>query len=59
MLRRARCLPLVLSLSLLVAVLGLSPSGALSQSRLKKIRLEVAATSVGFLPIYAAYHLRQ
>lgn len=56
MLRRARCLLLVLSLSLLAVVVGLSPGAALSQSSLKKIRLGVAATSVGFLPIYAAYH---
>ncbi len=29
---------------------------AQAQSSLKKIRMGIAATSVGFLPIYAAYH---
>jgi NitT/TauT family transport system substrate-binding protein len=39
-----------------LSVAGLSPSNALAQSNLKKVRLGIAATSVGFLPIYAAYH---
>ena len=39
-----------------LSVAGLSPSNALAQSNIKKVRLGIAATSVGFLPIYAAYH---
>jgi len=35
---------------------SIAPSSARAQSNLKKIRLGIAATSVGFLPIYAAYH---
>ena len=31
-------------------------AAALAQTPLKKLRLGIAATSVGFLPIYAAYH---
>ena len=34
----------------------LSHSDAAAQATLKKIRLGIAATSVGFLPIYTAYH---
>ena len=34
----------------------LSYSDAAAQATLKKIRLGIAATSVGFLPIYTAYH---
>ena len=34
----------------------LSYSDASAQATLKKIRLGIAATSVGFLPIYTAYH---
>jgi len=33
-----------------------SHSSGLAQTPLKKLRLGIAATSVGFLPIYAAYH---
>jgi NitT/TauT family transport system substrate-binding protein len=35
---------------------SIAPPIARGQSSLKKIRLGIAATSVGFLPIYAAYH---
>jgi hypothetical protein len=31
-------------------------SDAGAQAPLKKVRLGIAATSVGFLPIYTAYH---
>jgi NitT/TauT family transport system substrate-binding protein len=41
------------SLSLCTALLP--PADATAQSPLKKVRLGVAATSVGFLPLYAAY----
>jgi len=40
--------------ALLCAVL--LPSRAAAQASGKKVRLGIAATSVGFLPIYAAYH---
>jgi NitT/TauT family transport system substrate-binding protein len=46
----------VLNSSLLIAAIGFSPSGAFSQAVAKKVRMGIAATSVGFLPIYAAYH---
>ena len=39
-----------------VGMIWITPSTARTQSNLKKIRLGIAATSVGFLPIYAAYH---
>jgi NitT/TauT family transport system substrate-binding protein len=42
------------SLSLCAALLPHADAPA--QSPLKKVRLGVAATSVGFLPLYAAYH---
>jgi len=40
----------------LVCASVISPSIVDAQSNLKKVRLGVAATSVGFLPIYTAYH---
>jgi NitT/TauT family transport system substrate-binding protein len=40
----------------LVCASIISPSIVAAQSNLKKVRLGVAATSVGFLPIYTAYH---
>jgi ABC-type nitrate/sulfonate/bicarbonate transport system substrate-binding protein len=40
----------------LVCASVISPSIVAAQSNLKKVRLGVAATSVGFLPIYTAYH---
>jgi NitT/TauT family transport system substrate-binding protein len=36
--------------------IGFSHTDAFSQPAVKKIRMGIAATSVGFLPIYAAYH---
>jgi len=38
------------------SAMTLSYSDASAQATLKKIRLGIAATSVGFLPIYTAYH---
>ncbi|MET0500458.1 MAG: ABC transporter substrate-binding protein, partial [Candidatus Binatia bacterium] len=38
------------------SVAALPHSDARAQSSAKKIRLGIAATSVGFLPIYTAYH---
>ena len=54
--RRDWCIRVVLIFSLLPGALGLSRTDALAQSNLKKLRMGIAATSVGFLPIYAAYH---
>jgi NitT/TauT family transport system substrate-binding protein len=53
---RGWCIRVVLILSLWPGALGLSRTDALAQSNLKKLRMGIAATSVGFLPIYAAYH---
>ena len=46
----------VLSFSLLISVIGFAHSDAFSQGTAKKVRMGIAATSVGFLPIYTAYH---
>lgn len=46
----------VIWFSALFCAAWLSPSNAGAQLSLKKVRLGIAATSVGFLPIYAAYH---
>ncbi len=43
-------------LGLLAFFCALPSSDAGAPSNLKKVRLGIAATSVGFLPIYAAYH---
>jgi NitT/TauT family transport system substrate-binding protein len=40
----------------LIGAIGFSPSDAFSQAAAKKVRMGIAATSVGFLPIYTAYH---
>jgi NitT/TauT family transport system substrate-binding protein len=40
---------------LLIGALAFSHTDAFSQASLKTIRMGIAATSVGFLPIYAAY----
>ncbi len=53
--RCGRCLRVLLCCWTLVAT-ALLPSNAAAQSSTKKVRLGIAATSVGFLPIYAAYH---
>ncbi len=50
------CLRFVLVLSLSAGAVAVSHKYALSQPNPKKLRLGIAATSVGFLPIYAAYH---
>ena len=46
----------VLVCYLSIVTVGFSHTDAFSQAGLKKIRMGIAATSVGFLPIYAAYH---
>ena len=46
----------VLVACLWVGAVGVFHTDAQAQSSLKKIRMGIAATSVGFLPIYAAYH---
>src|SRR5512146_987846 len=46
----------VLVFCLSLAVVGFSSTDAGAQSSLKKVRMGIAATSVGFLPIYTAYH---
>jgi NitT/TauT family transport system substrate-binding protein len=46
----------MLVLCLSVGAVGSISADAPAQSNLKKVRLGIAATSVGFLPIYAAYH---
>jgi NitT/TauT family transport system substrate-binding protein len=46
----------VLFFCLSASAVGLASTDAQAQSALKKVRLGIAATSVGFLPIYAAYH---
>ena len=51
---RARLL--LVFLSFVSAAAWLVPRDASAQSNLKKVRLGIAATSVGFLPIYTAYH---
>lgn len=56
MYRLAKCVRLVLAPCLLMCAVIFFRTDALSQSSLKKVRLGIAATSVGFLPIYAAYH---
>jgi ABC-type nitrate/sulfonate/bicarbonate transport system substrate-binding protein len=38
------------------SAVALSHTDADAQMALKKVRLGIAATSVGFLPIYTAYH---
>lgn len=47
---------LVIASCLWMSAVGFSSSDARAQSSLKKIRMGIAATSVGFLPIYTAYH---
>ena len=46
----------VLFFCLSASAVGLASTDTQAQSALKKVRLGIAATSVGFLPIYAAYH---
>lgn len=47
---------ILVSLCLFASAVTLPHLDAIGQSKPKKIRLGIAATSVGFLPIYAAYH---
>jgi len=54
--RRAQNWLFLLVLWVVTSTLTLVASDAAAQSTLKKVRLGIAATSVGFLPIYAAYH---
>lgn len=54
--RHGCCVRYVLTCYLLIGAIGFSHTDAFSQAGLKKIRMGIAATSVGFLPIYAAYH---
>jgi NitT/TauT family transport system substrate-binding protein len=54
--RHAGYCRLVLTLCIVTSVGVSLRSDAVAQSTLKKVRLGIAATSVGFLPIYAAYH---
>jgi ABC-type nitrate/sulfonate/bicarbonate transport system substrate-binding protein len=51
-----RHISVLVCLCAVLAVAILSPSTGDAQSNLKKVRMGIAATSVGFLPIYAAYH---
>ncbi len=54
--RRRRYNQLLIRCVVLMSMLGISLSNVSAQSSVKKVRLGIAATSVGFLPIYAAYH---
>jgi NitT/TauT family transport system substrate-binding protein len=54
--RHGRCVRYVLTSCLSIVTVGFSHTAAFSQAGLKKVRMGIAATSVGFLPIYAAYH---
>ena len=56
MFKRGRCVRLIVILSLSMGTVCLSYTGAFAQTNLKKIRMGIAAASVGFLPIYTAYH---
>lgn len=53
---RKRLAPTLLCFLTVLCAASIAPPTARAQSNLKKIRLGIAATSVGFLPIYAAYH---
>src|SRR6185503_9519919 len=53
---RKRLTPTLLCFLTVLCAASIAPPTARAQSNLKKIRLGIAATSVGFLPIYAAYH---
>jgi ABC-type nitrate/sulfonate/bicarbonate transport system substrate-binding protein len=56
MFKRGWCMRFIVILSCMTGAVELSRTDAPAQSNLKKIRMGIAATSVGFLPIYAAYH---
>ena len=53
---RKRLTPTLLCFLTVLCAASIAPPTARAQSNLKKTRLGIAATSVGFLPIYAAYH---
>mgnify|MGYP003575662874 CR=1 FL=1 len=53
---RRRYAPLLICCLALASASVVSPSKASAQLSPKKVRMGIAATSVGFLPIYAAYH---
>jgi len=53
---RRRYAPLLICCLSLASASVVSPSNAAAQLSPKKVRMGIAATSVGFLPIYAAYH---
>jgi NitT/TauT family transport system substrate-binding protein len=53
---RRRSAQLLIGYLALVSAFVLSPSNTAAQLSPKKVRMGIAATSVGFLPIYAAYH---
>src|SRR6185503_18053014 len=52
---RKRLTPTLLCFLTVLCAASIAPPTARAQSNLKKVRLGIAATSVGFLPIYAAY----
>ena len=56
MTRSRRTVRLLVCYAALASALGAAASNASAQSGLKKVRMGIAATSVGFLPIYTAYH---
>jgi NitT/TauT family transport system substrate-binding protein len=56
MMPRRRYAQLLICYLALASASAVSPSNASAQLSPKKVRMGIAATSVGFLPIYAAYH---
>src|SRR3954454_8163191 len=56
MMPRRRAAQLLICYLALVSASVVCPSNASAQPSPKKVRMGIAATSVGFLPIYAAYH---
>jgi NitT/TauT family transport system substrate-binding protein len=54
--KRHRMLRILLAIWLAAVAAVLAPTNATAQSGLKKVRMGIAATSVGFLPIYTAQH---
>src|SRR5215468_11542663 len=56
MYRHGGCCRFLLAFWIFASAVTLSYSDTNAQPTLKKVRLGIAATSVGFLPIYTAYH---
>jgi len=54
--KQGRLLRAVCAVAAIAVIAVLNQSPARGQTPAKKLRLGIAATSVGFLPIYAAYH---